>query len=502
MQSKNDAKTPDVMLHEVRARLDAWAKQTGALEQSLRQPRIDTRPPKDDGGDTKGHDGPPNLVDYRLVHRMTFGYSEEEGELFRRLGPSGYLEYHLNHEAIPDDYVGFRLAEFATLQRSGAALGQSDWWECVHETVQAHVIRSIYSKRQLYERMVEFWADHFNVYAPKLGKLNTLYQRDVIRRYALTSFPTLLNAVARSSGMLEYLDNASNITGYPNENYARELLELHTLGVDGGYPEDDVLDVARCFTGWLYDWDESSSTYGQFRFDPQYHDNARKYFLGIEIPSNGGIRDGERILEILSGHQRTAKFVSRKLLRHFLTEDPPQALVDRIAAVYMATQGDIKSMLRAILDQKTVRRYATPKFKRPYHFMVSSLRATRAQVPYVFSLWWYYMEKSGQTPFFWPAPNGYPDAYRNWVGNLQPRWMLVQDLVQSWVWQVTVDTFGLLRSRHPQAVVRRIGEVLYGAPVPEPERSLLLTYLGSNPSPDTVREALGLAMAGPTFQWY
>lgn len=453
-------------------------------------------------GDTDRDSGPAVAVDYRLVHRITYGFTEEEAELFRRLGHRGYLEYHLNHEAIRDDYVDYRLTEFSSLNASGSDFQNLDWWTCVHETVQAHVLRALFSKRQLYERMVEFWCDHFNVYVNKIGKLNTLYQRDVIRRHAMGKFPDLLMAVAKSAAMLEYLDNTSNVSSRPNENYARELLELHTLSIDGGYPEDDVLDVGRCFTGWTYQWREEQPTFGQFVFDAASHDNARKYFLGIEIPSNGGIRDGERIIEILSAHPKTARFLATKLLRHFLTYEPSEALIAAVARTYTETGGDIRSMLRTILSERNVARYATPKFKRPMHWLISGLRATKASVPFIFSLWWGFLEKSGNTPFFWPAPNGYQDRENLWVDIIQPKWQFAQNYSLNWIWQVTMDTFGLIRTRTPKGVVNRLDWLLFGGNMPAAEKVRLLAYLPANPTADDVREAVGLALAMPAFNRY
>ena len=194
---------------------------------------------------------------------------------------------------------------------------------------QSAILRAVYSRRQLQERMVEFWSDHFNIYAFKGQgpQFKVVDDHETIRAHALGKFRDLLGASARSAAMLGYLDNTSNRKGVPNENYARELMELHTLGVHGGYTQRDVKEVARCLTGWTT---EKHWHRGRFLFDPDAHDNGAKQVLGLTIAPGGGVTDGERVLDMLAGHPSTARHLARKLCVHFLG-DAPDAWVSRLA---------------------------------------------------------------------------------------------------------------------------------------------------------------------------
>ena len=283
----------------------------------------------------------------------------------------------------------------------------------IEQAAQARLDRAIASPRQLYEVMVDFWFNHFNVFAAK--GLDTLwtgsFENDAIRPYAMGRFRDLLGATARHPAMLFYLDNWLN-TGPEspgsrgkfdglNENYARELMELHTLGVDGGYTQRDVTELARIFTGWglakagqarrnqgrnrfgFAAWfrrpappDENSIRTG-FYFDPSRHDFGDKVFLGHVIKGSG-IREGEEALDILAGNPATARHISYQLAQYFVADKPPEHLVQLLAARYQASGGDIREVLNALFhspefwDQK----YYANRFKTPYQFVVSSVRAT------------------------------------------------------------------------------------------------------------------------------
>jgi uncharacterized protein (DUF1800 family) len=234
----------------------------------------------------------------------------------------------------------------------------------IRELQQAKLLRAVYSRRQLYEVMVDFWSNHFNVFAAKDADrwLVTAYDRDTIRPHALGRFRDLLLATAQSPAMLFYLDNWLSVAERAtpkrsssdatlrrgiNENYARELMELHTLGVDGGYTQRDVGEVARCFTGWTI-----RRTYQQpeFVFESRVHDRGKKLVLGTRIPAGGGIEDGLKIIDLLSRHPSTARFIATKLARRFVNDDPPPSLVDRVGEVFRDSDGDIKETLRAVVN--------------------------------------------------------------------------------------------------------------------------------------------------------
>src|SRR5262249_26549913 len=223
----------------------------------------------------------------------------------------------------------------------------------LRELQQAKLLRAVFSEKQLQEVMVDFWFNHFNVFAQKDVDrwLLISYERDVIRPHALGKFKDLLTAVAQSPAMLYYLDNFLSQMEQPappqkfdadgnpipqprrpglNENYAREIMELHTLGVDGGYTQKDVIEVARCLTGWTIGPGGNMS----FAFRPRIHDRGEKIVLGTRIAPGGGIEDGLRVIDILSKHPSTAKFISRKLCQRFVADEPPQSLVDRVAGKF------------------------------------------------------------------------------------------------------------------------------------------------------------------------
>ncbi|MGH7783247.1 MAG: DUF1800 family protein, partial [Candidatus Binatia bacterium] len=264
-------------------------------------------------------------------------------------------------------------------------------YQVVTQLQQAKLLRAGYSDRQLYEVMVDFWENHFSIYANKDADrwLLTGFDRDSVRPYAFGRFRDLLGATARSPAMLYYLDNwnSSVLRTYPatkdkperhsggiNENYARELMELHTLGVDGGYTQKDVQEVARCFTGWTI---RKPNEEGIFFYNPQQHDNGPKEVLGVKIPAGGGIGDGERVLDILASSPATAKFISTKLARRFLGDNPPQSAVDRASKVFLQTGGSITETLRSIITGPEFLgpQYFQTKVRTPFEFVAASLRA-------------------------------------------------------------------------------------------------------------------------------
>jgi len=262
------------------------------------------------------------------------------------------------------------------------------------ELQQAKLLRAVYSERQLQEVMTDFWFNHFNIYLYKDSDqyLVTSYERDVIRPRALGKFKDLLVATAQSPAMLFYLDNwasegpkspaavAANKgkTGQAgsglNENYGRELMELHTLSVNGGYSQHDVTELARVLTGWTLQPLEQGAVY---QFDPRKHEPGDKVILGQTIPENGA-NEGMQVLDILAHHPNTAKFICKKLAMRFVADDPPTALVDRMAKKFLATDGDIREVLRTMFKSPefwSPKAYRA-KVKTPFEFVVSSLRAT------------------------------------------------------------------------------------------------------------------------------
>jgi uncharacterized protein (DUF1800 family) len=316
------------------------------------------------------------------------------------------------------------------------------------ELSQQKVLRAAYSERQLEEVLVDFWFNHFNVFSGK-GQFArfylTEYEREAIRPHVLGRFRDMLGATAGSPAMLWYLDNWMSAApqgakaaapqrrrrgamrpAQParpqrparglNENYARELLELHTLGVDGGYGQDDVVNVARAFTGWTIDAPRRGG--GGFTFNARMHDDKEKVVLGQRIPGGGGKQDGERVLDIVAAHPSTARHIALKLAARLVSETPPPALVERVAKVFLDTGGDLRAVTRAIITSPEFMSPAArrAKVKTPFEFAISALRATGADVsnaaPLVQQLRTLGMPLYGAQP-----PTGYDDTAASWINS-------------------------------------------------------------------------------------
>lgn len=394
-----------------------------------------------------------------VLSRVTFGPTDADRAHVREIGIARYLDEQLDPASIDDGALERRLAALPTLRTSTPALltrfdpprplprhdevfpvtypappavkpPATNPGQVVSELQRAAFVRAAYSNRQLYERMVGFWENHFSIFVNKdKDRLYlTSFDRDTIRPFAMGNFRQLLGAVAHSPAMLYYLDNWQSTSAHPrysrnggptrlygglNENYARELMELHTLGVDGGYTQKDVQEVARCFTGWtIYKVNED----GLFMFNPAEHDNGEKWVLGHRIPPNGGIADGEMVLDILAHHPSTAHFIALKLARMFVGDYPPESVVRRGAAAFLKSDGSIAETLRAILTSREFRdgRTFDAKVKSPFEYAVSAVRATGAQTdggPAMLA----WIARMGQPLFGRITPDGYPDRAETWL---------------------------------------------------------------------------------------
>lgn len=324
----------------------------------------------------------------------------------------------------------------------------------------AKMYRAVYSNHQLQEEMVDFWYNHFNVYLDKGSDrfLVPSYERDAIRPHVFGHFRELLEATAKSPAMLFYLDNWQSVgppkvdpkqaaKGGPkknarglNENYGRELLELHTLGVDGGYTQKDVTEVARCFTGWTI---REPRRGGGFEYNDKVHDKGEKIVLGVTIPADGGMEDGEKVLDILLHHPSTAHFISLKLAQRFVADNPPPALVDRMARTFTATEGDIRAVMKTMLDSKEFWSAGAyhAKVKTPFEMIASAVRALNADVDYVFPLS-QQVAQLGQPPYRKQEPTGYSAANAEWMNSaaLLARMNFSLALAQNKIQGVKVDT--------------------------------------------------------------
>ena len=366
------------------------------------------------------------------LNRLTFGPRPDDVERVRRIGLGKWIDQQLADGRDRDAALEARLPGSEPLPpdltspREMRRFGRRQ----VEVLATAKVVRAVYSERQLEEILVDFWFNHFNVFAGKgrTALYLTEYEQSVIRPRVFGHFRDLLEATAKSPAMLFYLDNFQSVASGTmplrrnaqnatprglNENYGRELLELHTLGVDGGYTQDDVINVARAFTGWTID-----PRQGSFRFAPLRHDRGAKTVLGETIRAGGGIGDGERVLDILASHPATARHIATKLARRFVSDDPPPALVSRATRRFLDTHGDLREVVRTIITSPeffaaSARR---AKVKTPLEFVASAIRSAGVDVttaaPVLREL-----RDMGMAPYMCQPPTGYADTADAWASS-------------------------------------------------------------------------------------
>jgi len=397
-----------------------------------------------------------------VLNRLAYGPSPDDLELIQHMGVAVWIDRQMHPDWIPDDAVMLKLRALPTLILSTAELyarfppiqvqarlaglnpANSDDRETLLqaipkedlprqipiELIAAKLIRAVESKRQLQEVLVDFWFNHFNVSVDK-GQVKwmvTSYERDAIRPHVFGTFRELLGATAHHPAMLFYLDNWQSSRELPdakqgharpggrmglNENYARELLELHTMGVNGGYTQKDVREVARCFTGWSIDMPRYI---GDFVYRDRMHDKNSKIVLGTFIAPRGGQDDGERILDLLATHPSTARFIATKLIRKFVSDEPPASLVEKVARVFLDTGGHLPSVYAAIFSSPEFwsdGSYAA-KTKTPLEYAVSAVRAlggtTSGEPPFAGAI-----ERMGEPLYRSQPPTGFPESAEAWV---------------------------------------------------------------------------------------
>jgi uncharacterized protein (DUF1800 family) len=402
-----------------------------------------------------------------VLSRLAYGPSPADLEAVQQMGAAAWIDRQLHPDWIPDDAVTAKLRQFSTLALSTAELygryppiqvqaklaglnpANSDDRETILQAIPkeelprqipieltgAKLVRAVESKRQLQEVLVDFWFNHFNVSIDKgqVKWMATSYERDAIRPHLFGTFRELLGATAHHPAMLFYLDNwlstredlpengrkggePKKPAGGPrglNENYARELLELHTMGVNGGYTQKDVREVARCFTGWSIDMPKYI---GDFVYRDRAHDKGAKVVLGVFIPPGGGQEDGERVLDLVASHPSTARFIATKLIRKFVSDDPPPALVEAVAGVFLKSGGHLQSVYAAIFSSKEF--WADQAFgsktKTPLEFAVSAVRAlggtTNGDIALAQAL-----DQMGEPLYRSQPPTGFPETAEAWV---------------------------------------------------------------------------------------
>jgi len=440
---------------------------------------------------------PPGNVDEttRLVNRVTFGPRPGDISDAKTAGREAYIDSLLRPDDEEDLRLRFLLNKDDVFQMDAYETQDLPENEVMRQLQQSAILRATYGRHQLRERMVDFWTNHFNIYGRKglTAYRKAADESNVIRRHALDTFPKLLNASAHSPAMLVYLDNQGNIAGRPNENYAREIMELHTMGVKSGYTQKDVQEVARCFTGWTIERRFLHHRWA-FRFDEDLHDNGSKHVLGHTIPPGGGEKDASTVLDLLAAHPATAHFISKKLCAHFLGADG-EKWVDRTAQTYTQTKGDVVSMLRPLLLSRELIE-SPPILKRPFDYMISALRATGADTDGSAAIQ-EHLVKMGEPLYQWPMPDGYPTRTSAWTGSMLPRWNFAYALSANRISGTGVDWGELQHGQDAE----KMFELTHGRRPSEADRDLITQVQQEYQTGDEHVGAGFLCLAAPSFQW-
>lgn len=462
-----------------------------------------------------------DVADERMLNRLSFGPNRVDRAFVQMNGRAAWIEQQLDPASIDDDELALRLSPFdiATLNASDIhdlyanLFDEVDSAAAIRDFRQITLLRQIYSQRQLHERMVEFWSDHFNIYIEKGSGwyLKPVDDREVIRQHALGNFRDLLWASAHSPAMLVYLDNQANRAGAPNENYARELMELHTLGVDGGYSQQDVQALARCLTGWRVK--ESPALWSnEFEFDSSIHDPNPKQLLNMNV-APAGQPEAEQVIEHLAMHPITAQFIATKLVRRFIGDDAPKAVVQRTAAAFLRSRGDIRMTLRAMLLDHDWRA-TQPKLKRPLQLVTSALRSMDGQTDGGAALQMH-LSQMGHAAFGWATPDGYPERGEAWQHQLMPRWQFALALAQEAIPGTQLPLASLnaqLGAQSFEPFADAMARQVFGGLLTDDQRRDLLAAIcdtcGAADAPVTeetqllrLQTLLAALWASPQFQW-
>jgi uncharacterized protein (DUF1800 family) len=492
-----------------------------------------------------------------LVHtRLAFGARPGDLERFRTLAQNPrdalklWLERQLEPQKIPDTALEARLEAFKTLKKSQAKLwiehrrdvpdGPESYETKVLpalETRLATIARAIWSERQLLEVMADFWHNHFNIDPGRdeaIAALFASFDRDVIRANVFGNFRVLLEGVVKHPCMLFYLDNASNQRAGPNENFARELFELHTMGAEHylgikrqrevrgfangnpvGYVDDDIYEATRCFTGWrVADNDEIGNT-GEFLYYAAWHDRFQKTVLGKFMPADQAPqKDGRDVLDTLASHTGTAVYICRKLCRRLIADTPSENIVHRAAKVFLEQQNapdQLKHVLRTIVYSDEFIQTWGSKVKRPLERFYSLTRALETEFKLEPDRQWT-LEWLGQMPFNHPMPDGYPDTQEHWVSStsLLRFWSLANGFAHNWDESYRSSVLKTTAARRtPNEIANFWFDRILGREPPTELRHAVLDKLRDNASPNTpipddalewrVTEEVGLILMSPEF---
>ena len=448
---------------------------------------------------------------HHLLRRTTYGITPELlADVRAAGGPAAWLEQQLAPAGIDDSACDAVLASFPLLRKTPAELDTAIprfGWDAMFELQAATIARAALSRRQLHEVMVELWSNHLNITCPSSDVWASKPWDDlhVVRAHALGRFEDMLVASLTSPAMLRYLDGASSKGATPNENHGRELLELHTVGREAGFTQDDVLAAARALTG-LSVWDPwnggTAATMWTFRYRRDWRYTGALKVLDWTHPNTdpgAGVEVARSLGRYLAHHPSTARRIARKLAVRFVSDDPPATLVDRLAAVYLSSGTDVVPVLRALFASPEFAASAGQKTRRPYEDVLATLRACGAAgVPGTAGKGWrdlvWVTRDCGQAPMSWAPPDGYPDVAAAWAspGSVLTRWNMHLGVAQRW-WKDDLAwadlharlVGGPVATRH-ELVQRLLDALLPGLAVPAAHADALVTFLGG---PGPVRDA-------------
>jgi uncharacterized protein (DUF1800 family) len=510
------------------------------------------------GGSGAAPAGLPSLPPLGIIvyNRLAFGPRPGDLAAFNALGGSdnarltAWVDQQLSPNSISDTNCTNRLNAqgYASLNKSLSQLwadyylGSGGRTVPVTEARNAALLRAVYSQRQLLEVLVDFWHNHFSIYAWDFSYASATwahYDRDVIRTHALGNFRQMLQAVATSTAMLFYLDNYINQVAGSNENWARESFELHTLGAENylgvmnpldvpqengvaiGYCDNDVYEAARCFTGWRVNNGSSGApgNNGAFYYHGLWHDRFNKLVLGQYIPADqADLKDGQDILDLLAAHPGTARHIARKLCRRLISDDPPQSVVDAAAAAFTAHQAandQIKQVVRVICLSDEFKAAWGQKVKRPLEAAAGMLRAMQAEFTPA-NDFFNTFDQAGQPLFSRRSPDGYPDHKDEWANttSLLQRWRLANRVVQGSIGSVQLNLAAQMPGGLTTAnqIVDFWIDRLLGRPMdPSDNRTPIVSFMAQGFNPDLalpgsqisarLPHLVALILMSPDFQW-
>jgi uncharacterized protein (DUF1800 family) len=467
---------------------------------------------------------PSKLKQQHVLNRIGYGPDAWSVARVEQLGTlEAYIEEQLHPELLDDSALEAEIASLYPVQAMSYGTSRNLYNEYVsdpevgpyavlRDSTRAKALRCVKSKRQLEQVLVDFWFNHFNVDGiveeARWGFVTL--ERDAIRPNVLGNFETMLKATARNPGMLDYLDNSLNFKeGFVylnvlygiNENYAREIMELHTLGVDGGYTQNDVREVARAFTGWTTPAFTSNTSNG-FQYLSQGHDKGEKNIMGVlNLPANRGQIDGDDVIHFLATHPKTAERISRKLCQRFVSETPPEALVQAAAQTFLATNGDLREVMRTILlsPEFLGLDYARTKVKRPFVYMTSLARAVGINDD---ALYAYYadglLQVMGEGLYRAGPPTGYPESSRFWSGEgpFVQRINLANRAARG-QWGFS-PSFAVTGST-PEEIVEQLRVQYLRRGLESSTRAVLVAFVQGLPANARIEEAAALLLTSPDF---